>query len=393
MAQNFSCESLLMTEESSQHQHPEAKMPDTSEITNIVNLSHQVTHKMTKDNPFSKAEITTFQNSGWPRFLEIAKDNSLNPSEMFKLMHETLKLSAEVMSENNTTLSEAQIGLQQHQEILANLISWLSTLPVKKWSAPKNQTYIIKIMWNFVHSGLWASTTEHSIKGSSKVNPLKPLSASQIELIFETLEEVAEDATLKWLSNDEQQKKLKDPLYLQNQELTLEHQTDLNEFEVSKDLKIPSKKAEEDSPEVTEYPLEHFLIDSKSVLRSDILYYFENATGRRFSITFSKDVVKAFKKGQESPIRRLITTLFSKAGSLTGIKFLNTPQSETFNKVNIVEIKSIIRGHKRLVGWLSGNHLHVEFFNDGESTNSYQRLFEALRARLNTLPSEDRLSF
>lgn len=337
------------------------------------NILHQISSRANQVPLFSKKEIETFLKSGWPAFLNMAKEGEVTPEQLFDLMFETLKLSMEVFKETSKVIADLENDIDEKRTTVHNLIGWLVLKNPAKLK-PKDNEFIEKLMWQFLSAAGWAMSSELTVNSFATTNPLTPLNDQQIIKIFRTIQELSEEATLQYIQGSEAKSLVSQIEESKVQEEKKEQQ--------APHLTIPETKI---SLPIAEKPLlANLLKKNPAPMDSELKYELTNHQGMVFTIQFGKPVAKQFNSTQmQIHLQRLLSTLFTGNGSTSGVKFLQTAQLGLPKDIRIVEIKAIMNGHHRLLGWMKGRHLQIETYLSGEGNTLYRQKINALVQRLN----------
>lgn len=302
-------------------------------------------------------EVQDFMQNGWPVLERFAQEAGKTVPELFI---ESQKLFAFI---NETVLSkEAARKGESKTEVIVNSVKWLSQKKPGTALKPYDYPPAALVMATLKGMALLAMQGEIIFYDRTTLNPLLPLDKDQVENIMQTFGDVAEETALRYVLTYEALKAERTQEAQSGPGATIQTDkpTAVAQVETFSQANKTVKKEKVDQA----IPLRE-LLESKEFVEGQI-YVFKNLTGEEYTMHFDSEVAKEAAKGEMPNIVRLLSSVYLGDGTRSGIKMLTTVGK------NVVEIKAIMRGHKRLIGCLKGRHLHIRrFYNIPENMAAY----------------------
>ncbi len=325
------------------------------------NVAQRAFKKINSKTSYSSLEIKTFLKSGWPEFKKIAASEELTPTEFMRKIYVTLFFMMEQIMPNRP--ADWLAGLHASSDKLFNIVRWLETKNLEKLKGD-DLKHVQLLMNAILGISLQAMESEMTLLDASELNPMLPMDAKQINLIFQICADATEEVALR-VALGEYDK-------VAEVELPVESPAELVPDFSHKYIPRTTSEILPDTQNLSanlETPVQlKAILADLSRLTENQNYEFENAHRGKYTISFNNDVVKDAGKGQGETIKKLLSTLFLGSGIGAGIKML--PELGR----GVVQIKGVFRGHKRLLGCLEGRHIFIRKFLDiGTTVASYSK--------------------
>ena len=297
-------------------------------------------------------ELKDFWQSGWVELVHMAQENETSVSDILFQYYERQIFLSQQLAEYNENIKKFERYTDSDLESFRSSAQLLETFKPnekfkkKHWDALKNIYILFHRLRAFV---ITFDTAAKDDNESASIDPFAPLNSTQVRILLDVLEEITADVTVElavWAQegfksqgSPQPQTEVQAPVQIQpSQAKPLFHHTEAELSEDTNDLAT--------------------VLKSKLPLQADKVYQTKTIRDQVLSIYIDKSIVRDDHGGDGQVIRRLLRSIIVGRGDKSGIKMLADlgPQ--------IVELKAVFHGHKRIIGCLEGSKLTLKYLID-----------------------------
>jgi hypothetical protein len=295
----------------------------------------------------SQDAIKRFWRVGWPYLQSLAADNELSVKD---IVSEYLTLY-EFLMDGVGRDEKYMAGLRASNLEVIRAVETMENAPENAKMKASQWRTAYAIHAGFRNIALFAFHFERQWRETPTFDPLAPLSPVQLQAILDSLEYATLDNIIA---------------------ITEYHRPSAPALERVASEESPPGAAEAAAPfDEHERSLSEVL-KQRIPLRADVAYQARTVFNRELTVVMSPELVKSAQNGDGETVRRLLRGIFYGRGDKNGIKML------TDIGPGIVELKAIMRGHKRILGCLEGQSLVLKSLIElNDSVASYFRRIPA----------------
>jgi hypothetical protein len=297
----------------------------------------------------SSKVIQPFYYDVWPKIKARAEEQGRSVhdivEEYFTLGH--------LLLEQDATVSE--IKLTSNLSVSKVHLSFLAELENLGPSAKmrdREWTLVMHTYSAFMSLAVLANILEPYHREYPSFHPLKKLNEHQVMLILDSLENASLEHVAKHIERRREQyapKRVLEPVRL-----------------VLKP--IVGESMAEELIQVTPAVENQLAVVLKNRMQfvSGLVYKLKDASDEKYTLTLSPEIVKASQDGEYDSVHKLLRGLIGGNRFKSGIKTLFEVGP------NIIEVKNVVAGHKRLIGCLEDRHIRLlRLETMGDSRASY----------------------
>lgn len=321
--------------------------------------------------------IADFWKKSWPLILKLAEKEEATVREFFeeRIALYELGASAYLSAHGSERALSAQLS-EGFRSTIYNLIDMGTPQKMK----PQHWRVVLLAYLNLIDFSMLISSYESKIRKQPSFDPLTHLSPDRLLATFKA----AQDVTLDVIQNAADEMELERlmrqtsphspaPPNAHQENFLPEPETDLQN-ETSTTTATATARDEtsrtETSLEENERRL-NVVLREGYLLQANTAYEAATIRGQKLEVILSEDVAEATRGPHRHIALRLLRTIFTGRGDQAGIKMLSDLGQ------NIIEVKAVMRGHRRILGCLKGGKLHLRAFMEmGNSRASYARVID-----------------
>jgi hypothetical protein len=292
----------------------------------------------------SNQQVETFWRKGWPYLRKLAADDGISVSEFLAERLALVELAKEYWRANVDHL-HAQMNVRNAA------IAALEALPPDAKMKTRQWDLVRIVVGAIGDMSMIVSYTQIAHELPLTVDPFAVYDAKAMETLFDGMEDVSLDMIIA----EEKKEESADPAAPL-----------VPEQEPAPVISPPLVPAE-----VHPFTLAE-LVRAGEVPQSGRTYAAVTPWKHRLQVEFGPGIIDLYSSSDSQIVQRLVRSVLTGRGDKAGLKTLFTVGKK------IVELKTVMNGHKRIIGCLDGDHLYlIKLMDIKASIGTYARRIPA----------------